>query len=114
MASPIRALADEVQAGFAGFRPENITDLRSLMTDLPDFWDQLADGIRGLAARFDEELPIDPKVAESVREMGATIVGLGEHCREMSALFEQVHEPELRRLDEPRANEEMWDVNQNK
>jgi hypothetical protein len=110
MASPIRALAEEVQAGFAGFNPENITDLRGMFTDFPDFWDQLAEGIRGLATRFDEELPVDPKVAEAIREMGATIVGLGEHSREMGSLFEAAHEAELRRLDAPRPNEDMWDV----
>lgn len=110
MASPIQALSEEVAAGFAGYRPESITDLRSMFDDLPSFFEEFAGGIRSLATRFDEELPVDPKVADAIREMGAIIVGLGEHCKEMKGLFETAHEAELSRLDNPRAGEEMWDV----
>jgi hypothetical protein len=110
MSSPIQALGEEVQAGFSGFKPENINDLTGMFDDLPEFWNQFADGIRTLASRFDDELPVDPAVAEAIREMGATVVGLREHCVEMAALFERAHEAELKRLREPRVNEKMWDV----
>lgn len=110
MASPIADLADEVQSGFSGFKPESIPDLEGMFDDFPEFWDQLGEGIRVLAGRFDDELPVDPKVAEAIREMGATIVGLADHCREMKTLFEAAHEAELKRLREPRVNEKMWDV----
>jgi hypothetical protein len=110
MASPIQALAEEIRAGFANFKPENISDLRGMFEDFPGFWEEVGNGIGQVAAMFDDELPVDHKVAEAIREMGAAAVGLRDHCDEMRSLFEQAHETELSRIDNPRVNEDMWDV----
>ena len=113
MASPIKALAEEVQAGFAGFDPHNVADMEGMFQDMPDFFDQFTTGIRTLASRFGEQLPVDPRVAEAIMEVGATLSGLADHCRETHKLFEQAHETELERLRNPRPQEKIWDVQNN-
>lgn len=113
MPSPIKALAEEVQSGFGNFSPENVLDMEGMFEDLPEFFEAFRDGVRTLGTRFGEQLPIDPKVAEAIMEVGATLSGLADHCREMRQLFETAHATELERLRNPRPQEKIWDVSQN-
>jgi hypothetical protein len=111
--SPIQEAAEAVTAGFAGFEPQNATDLRTMFSDFPDFYGELARGVGILADKFDGELPVHPSVAEGIREMVATLAGLRDHADELNGMFKQAHEKELQRLDEPRPQEELWDVSRN-
>jgi hypothetical protein len=113
MASPIQDAAEAVTAGFAGFHPENAAQLRGMFDDMPGFYEELASGVARLAEKFDSELPVDRRVAEGVREMVSALAGLADQAHELNGLFKQAHEPELRRLDEPRPQEELWDVRNN-
>jgi uncharacterized protein YigA (DUF484 family) len=113
MASPVEQAKEEVQQAFAGFDPENMTDVRDFLSDFPGFFDEFATSLNALADKFENELPVNPAIPEHAREMTSVLSGLADHARELVDMFEKLHEVELRRLDEPREREDMWDQKAN-
>lgn len=112
MASPIAPATEAVEEGFTGFDPENVADMRKFFADMPEFFRTLASSVNTLADKFGDDLPLDPQLADHVREMVGVIAGLGDHSEELASMFEKVHEPELNRVDSPRPGEEKFDVSQ--
>jgi len=110
MASPIAPATEAVEEGFNGFDPENVTDMREFFADMPEFFSTLATSVNTLADKFGDDLPLDPALADHVREMVGVIAGLADHSTELGSMFEKVHEPELSRVDDPRPGEEKFDV----
>ncbi len=109
--SPLTQAAEAAHDGFAGFDPHNAAELRGMFDDLPGFFEALASGVSALAARFGDELPVDSRVAEYVRDMVGDLASLHGQADDLKATFEQAHETELARIDNPRPAEEVWDVN---
>ena len=114
MTSPIHDAAEAIAEGFANFKPSNIEDLRGMFDDLPQLFENFVEGVNALANRFDDELPVKPVVGEGIREMVAGLAGLRDHSDALRTTFEQAHESELKRIDEPRPGEELWDVQNNR
>lgn len=113
MGSPIEDAAEAATEGLHNFHPQGPEDLIGLFNDMPDFFKELADGMTAVVNKCDEELPINPAVTEQFRELVATIAGLQDHASELNGLFRVKHSEEIKRVEDPRPQEELWDV-QNK
>lgn len=113
MASPVAAAAEEVENAIGSYHPENITELREFFADLPDFFERQISAFQAFADHLEQEQPLEPAVAEHYREMLANLAGIRDHVQEGISVFESAHERELQRLEEPRPNEQAWDVTQN-
>lgn len=111
--SPVTQAAEAVTAGFAGWEPQNADDLRGMFDDIPHLAEAVTTGISALAAKFENDLPVDSKVADGVREMLGGLAGLQEQAEDLKATFEQAHATELGRIDNPRPAEEVWDTGRN-
>lgn len=110
MASPIANATEAVETDFGGYDPQDVDDLRGLFEDMPNFWETFNTAWTALASKVDSDLPVNPAVAEGVREMGALIAGLKDTADELLTQFQTSHEPDLQRQDEPRPAEELWNV----
>lgn len=108
--SHMERLTELIREGFAGFHPENAADLRQMFDDIPEMFASLASGVSALAAKFGEELPVDPAIAEGVGELSTGLAALHDQGDRLKSVFEQAHEAELARIDSPRPNEELWDT----
>jgi hypothetical protein len=63
-----------------------------------------------LADRLGSEFPVHHAVIEHLHEMAATTAGLAEFAQEAHSIHRVAHAKELERIEEPRPNEQIWDV----
>ncbi len=110
MPTPIAQATEAVQEFFHSFTPTTVADARSLFSELPEFLTETAKAIAAAAARIESDTPIAKAIAEHMHDLASGVAGLGDRATELRGMFERVHETELRRVDEPRPGEEMFDV----
>lgn len=110
MASPLAPVTEDVKTGFDKFQPETAQDMIQFFGEFPEFFEALASSLGGLAGRMESEMPLDPGLAETMREFAGTIAGLRDQASEMNRQFRQVHAKEIERIEEPRPGEQAWDV----
>jgi hypothetical protein len=112
-ASPVKDIAEQFNEAFAKFQPENAGDMIEFFKELPDLFETMADAFGHLGSRMQEEMPLDPRVAERVRELAGHAAGLRDEAQEINGTFRAAHEKEIQRIEEPRPAEEAWDVGRN-
>jgi len=109
MPSPLAGPSESVRDAFAKFEPQGPLDLEGMFKAVPDFFESLAEAIKGHADRLDD-LPVDKAVIERVRDYIPVLNGLRDSAGETLRLFQDKHEVELRRAHDPRPAETAWDV----
>jgi hypothetical protein len=109
--SPVEAAAEAVHQHIGGFTPESAGELDRFLHDLPRLFERTAEALAQLADRFGSDLPVHPSVHEHLRELAAVSAGSAEFAEEAWSLHRTVHDRELERIENPRPNEDLWDVN---
>ena len=113
MSSAVDAASDAIEENIGGFEPGNIGDLGSFLAGLPRLHEALASAYQRVADRFADDLPLDPAVAEHIRELASQAAAQQDYAAETLGLFRSLHEQELERIENPRPNEKLWDVVEN-
>lgn len=104
----VAAVGDAIQTHIGSFHPESPTEFDQFFMDLPEgLFEQLAGCLQGVA---EAPLPVEPAFREKLREAAAAVGGLAEPFRETYQVHRQEHEREMKRAEEPRQGEEMWNV----
>ncbi|GAA1711030.1 hypothetical protein GCM10009745_68870 [Kribbella yunnanensis] len=111
--APIAQAVDAVQA-ITAWEPESINDVDEFLTDLGDLYEALATTQANLAQRFGSDLPIGAPVVDHLSELASGAAALTDHAHQGRSIFRSFHEAEFERLENPRPNEEMWDVRANR
>lgn len=106
--TPIQSAAEAIKEVIGSYDPENLMSCGQIFPDLGEFMEALSESLDSLAGRL-EESPLDQSLVESLREMSATVAGLADTAREGEATFGRVHEDDIKRINEPRTNEQMAD-----
>lgn len=114
MATPISQAAEEIQGAIAGWQPENIEDLRGMMTDVGALVRALSGGVETIAAKCRDELPVHNSITEHIEQIIPALNGIADHADELPGLFEKLHEHDVERVDNPRPGEEIMDYQANK
>lgn len=112
VSSRVEAATDAIEENIGSFEPENVEDLGSFLRGLPGLYDAVASSLSRVADRFGDELPVDNRVSEHIREMASQAAGLREYADEAYGIFRAAHEEDLNRLENPRPNEQFMDVSQ--
>lgn len=110
----ITAAADAITEHVAGFEPENVTDILGFLSGLDHLFSTLGSSLITVAERLGSEHPVDASVVDMVQQMGSHALNLGEYGTTAHGLFRAAHETELQRLEQPRVNEQEWDVERNR
>jgi hypothetical protein len=110
VSSHIDAAAEAVSEYIGAWAPENALDLDSFLAGLPRLFEALAAAMASVASRLGAEFPVHPSVPEHLDEIAATIAGMGEFAAEAHAIHRVAHADEMERIENPRPNEELWDV----
>ncbi|HET9893643.1 MAG TPA: hypothetical protein VFQ44_01670 [Streptosporangiaceae bacterium] len=113
MSPPVEAVTEAIHDHIGAWEPENATDILGFLDALPDVSDAHATALTAVADRLADSTPTSPLVLDHLRELAGTFAGHAEAVREVAEIFRRDHEAELRRLEDPRAGEEMFDVTQN-
>lgn len=110
----ITAVTEAVREHIAGFEPENASEIGGWLAGLDSLFTELGAGLVNVAERLGGEHPVDQSVVEHLQQMGAHALTLADYGTQTHALFRAAHEADLNRLDNPRAREEDWDVQNNR
>lgn len=108
--SPADAVTEAISEHIGAWEPSSATDIHRFLDALPAIHETLAEALAAVADRLDAATPVDTAVCEHLRELAAASAGHAELARESVHLFRARHEPELERIENPRAGEEMFDV----
>jgi hypothetical protein len=111
--SHIDAATEAVSENIGAWAPENALDLDAFLAGLPLLFEAVAASVAGVAERLGSEFPVDPSVPEHLQEIAATVAGMGEFAGEAHAIHRIAHAAEMDRIENPRPNEELWDVVEN-
>jgi hypothetical protein len=108
------ALVDAIQTHLAPFHPaaEGGLATAELIAGMGGVYDTLAQALRTVADRMGDG-PFQQAAQNLLHELAAGTAGLRDKAAESSAQFERDHEPELKRLREPRPQEQAWDTANN-
>jgi hypothetical protein len=109
----VLAAAEAIEEHIGGFEPENMNDFGEFLRQLPQIYQALASGLATIADRFGGEYPINPAVVDHLHEMASGAAGQQEYAGEAHQLFATTHAEEIERLENPRPNEQLWDVAEN-
>ncbi len=110
MSSHIDAATEALTDNIGMWAPDSALDLDSFLAGLPLLFEALAAAVSGVAERLGSEFPVHPSVPEHLEEIAATVAGMGEFAAEAHAIHRVAHAAELERIENPRPNEELWDV----
>jgi hypothetical protein len=113
MTAAIDAATEAIDTNIGGWQPENAIDLDHFLQDLPQLFDSMSTAFNTVADTLGDQFPVDPSVPEKLREIGAAIGSLDDTASEAHSVHRSAHEAELRRIEEPRPNEQMWDTTEN-
>jgi hypothetical protein len=109
----VDAAADAVSQYIGSWAPENALDLDAFLSGLPRLFEALASSVASVAERLGSDFPVHPSVPDHLREIAATVAGMGEFAGEAHAIHRTAHAEEMMRIENPRPNERLWDVVEN-
>ncbi|MDA2810362.1 hypothetical protein O4J56_06895 [Nocardiopsis sp. RSe5-2] len=108
----VRDAAEELKSALSDFGGMGMLDYERGLKELPELFEQLAQGLDNMANRAEDEEPVDASVLNFFSVISQASRGASGVASEMPGLFRAAHETELERLENPRPNEEKWDVTQ--
>jgi hypothetical protein len=109
----VEATAEAVESHIGGWRPESAADLDLFLASLPLLFEAVSNSIIRVAATLGADFPVDAAVPERLHEIAATVAGMADFSAEAHAVHRVAHAAELERIENPRPNEQIWDVAQN-
>lgn len=113
MSQQVDAAAEAIEEHVGGFEPENMTDFEGFLQRLPRLFEALAGSLATVAERHGGEYPVNPAVIDHLHEMASAAAGQQEYAAEAHQIFATSHAEDLQRLNDPRPNEQLWDVVEN-
>lgn len=112
MSSPLEMI-EEAFAQLTNFDPENGRAIEEFMNQLPQVLAAAGSSLSNFGQSLNSENPIHSSVGDTVTQSAGLLTGASEIASEANSTFLAVHADDLRRLNEPRAREDKWDVTQN-
>jgi hypothetical protein len=113
VSTSINAAAEAISQHIGGWQPQNGVDLDMFLSALPHLFESISNSISNVAATLGEQFPVDASVPERLREISASVSGMADHAGEAHAVHRTAHAAELERIENPRPNEQIWDVAEN-
>lgn len=108
---PVEQVVESINSAFGNFNPESIVpDVEAFLENLGKVYEALADNLKKVAGRMDDDLPVHKDVGEAVREMVSPLGGLSERAADAYDTFKKRHAEDLRQHYNPRPNERAWNV----
>lgn len=90
--------------------PEGMLEFETLLERERDEVDEHSVKATQFADFCESDLPLDPSVVDSARDVADAWRALYDMVEELHLTFQNAHEEELQRLKEPRTGEEKWDT----
>ncbi|MFF8917227.1 hypothetical protein ACF08M_28910 [Streptomyces sp. NPDC015032] len=110
LVSVFKRETEAVRDAYATYDPPMMLAVAAEYWGLPDGLSAVASAVGRLAANTADKYPADEKMAELVAQVYALLYQAVNKAQEIGPLFVTVHEHDLRRYEEPRPGEHMWNI----
>lgn len=108
--SAVAAAAEAVREHLEGWEPENGEQFDQFVSELPRLFDAIGMAFHHVGDKMGSDYPIDPNVTAHLQELGAHVAAMSSMAEETYRIHRQQHETEMRRIEDPRPGEPLWDV----
>lgn len=107
------ASASEMEEAATAYQPDGAMHVINTLAGMPAALTSVSNTFRVLAEKSDEEFPLDRLVGEGLEEVYRHLQRAVDAAEAVAQTAQQVHEHDIRRHEEPRAGEAMWDTTNN-
>ncbi|MFB7077974.1 hypothetical protein [Streptomyces sp. NPDC056308] len=101
---------EAVRDAYATYDPPMMLAVAAEYWGLPEGLTSTGEAVRQLAVNTADKYPADARMADLVAQVYALLHQAAQKAAEVGPLFAKVHEHDLRRLEEPRPGEHMWNI----
>ncbi|MEV6683499.1 hypothetical protein AB0N09_42640 [Streptomyces erythrochromogenes] len=108
-----RAAAEEMLKQAQTAEPGGMMSVLASFESLPETLGLIAETFAVVAGRCSEEMPLDPAVGEALNDVNRVLLSATEGAGEVSRVFAERHEADIRRHVDPRPGEQAWDTSAN-
>ncbi|MFJ3500077.1 hypothetical protein [Streptomyces sp. NPDC090135] len=105
--------AAEMESAAQNYEPESAMEILAMVEGLPAALTSVANVMRILAERADNEFPLDKQVADGFNDIFGALMSAVAVAEDMSPLFRRAHEHDIARHEDPRNGPEAekgWNV----
>ncbi|REK87582.1 hypothetical protein DY245_26285 [Streptomyces inhibens] len=99
-----------VREAYARYEPPMMLAVAAEYWGLPEGLTSTGEAIRQLAVSTADKYPADARMADLVAQVYSLLHQASQKAAEVGPLFAKVHEHDLRRYEEPRPGEHMWNI----
>ncbi|MBT2383007.1 hypothetical protein [Streptomyces sp. ISL-11] len=110
LVSVFKRETEGVREAYARYEPPMMLAVAAEYWGLPEGLTSTAEAVRQLAVNTADKYPADARMADLVAQVYALIHRAAQKAGEVGPLFAKVHEHDLRRYEEPRNGEHMWNI----
>ncbi|WP_367131409.1 MULTISPECIES: hypothetical protein [Streptomyces] len=110
LVSVFTAETEAMREAYSHYEPPMMLAVAAEYWGLPEGLTSTAEAIRQLAVNTAEKYPADAQMADLVSQVYSLIHQAAQKANEVGPLFAKLHEHDLKRLEEPRNNEHMWNI----
>ncbi|MFD8600944.1 hypothetical protein ACFV1S_02510 [Streptomyces globisporus] len=110
LVSVFQTETEAVRDAYAAYEPPMMLAVAAEYWGLPEGLTSAAEAVRQLAVNTADKYPADAKMADLVAQVYALLHQAAQKAAEVGPLFAKVHENDLRRFEEPRPGEHMWNI----
>lgn len=110
LVSVFQTETEAVREAYAAYDPPMMLAVAAEYWGVPEGLTSAAEAVRQLAVNTADKYPADAKMADLVAQVYALLHQAAQKAAEVGPLFAKVHENDLRRFEEPRPGEHMWNI----
>ncbi|MGW1692158.1 hypothetical protein [Streptomyces sp. NPDC002399] len=110
LVSVFKQETEAVRDAYATYDPPMMLAVAAEYWGLPEGVGAAAEAVRQLAVNTADKYPADDRMADLVAQVYALLHQAVQKAQEIGPLFAKVHENDLRRYEEPRPGEHMWNI----
>ncbi|MFJ5679523.1 hypothetical protein [Streptomyces sp. NPDC093097] len=101
---------EAVRDAYAGYEPPMMLAVAAEYWGLPEGLTSTGEAIRQLAVNTADKYPADKRMADQVAQVYSLLHQAAQKAAEVGPIFAKAHEHDLRRYEEPRPGEHMWNI----
>lgn len=96
------------------YRPEGMMQVGNDFNRMPEAFRNIANAMQQMAQRAHAEDPIHPGILDQMQVVYQHLQSAATAAEELGPAFRSLHAVDIQRLEQPRINEQRWDVSANR
>lgn len=97
------------------YDPAGMMQIGSDLGSFPEVLENLANSFQAMTRQVQEgDTPMDPAIVDMVRSLHQQLMTTAEVAKDIGPMFRQFHAEDIKRIEQPRRNEQLWDYGANR